>query len=81
MDIVSNRGALKSLADFSINEEFCQKFGGKVFGYSSQATPAYQQLCGNFSLLIDRMAGELQTIKTQIPLSCNSETGNLWGEA
>ena len=81
MAIVSNREALKSLADFSISEEFCQKFGGKVFDYSGEPTPAYQQLCGNFSLLIDRMAGELQIIKTQIPLSCNSETGNLWGEA
>ena len=74
MDIVSNRGALKSLADFSINEELCQKFGGKVFGYSGEPTPTYQQLCENFSLLIDRMAGELQTIQAQIPFHCNGDT-------
>ena len=77
MAIVSNREALKSLAGFSINEEFCQKFGGKVFGYSGDPTPAYQQLCGNFSLLLDHMASDLQTIKAQIPLSCNSGTENL----
>ena len=81
MVIVANREALRTLAVFSINEEFCQNFGGKIFGYSGEATPAYQQLCGNFSLLIDHMASDLKTIKAQIPLSCNSRMGNPWGAA
>ena len=55
MAIVSSREALKTLADFSISEEFCQKFGGKVFGYAGEATLAHQQLCAIFSLLVDHM--------------------------
>ena len=81
MAIIANREALKTLADFSITEEFCQKFGGKVFGYSGEATPAYQQLCGVFSLLIDHMAGDLQSIKAQIPLLCKDGTENVREEA
>jgi hypothetical protein len=80
MPIVSNREALKTLADFSINEEFCQKFGGKVFGYSGEPTLAYQQLCGAFSLLIDHMTGDLQIIKAQIP-PANRTDGGKAGEA
>lgn len=79
MAIVSNREALKTLAVFSINEEFCQKFGGKIFGYSGEPTPAYQQLCGNFSLLIDHMASSLHAIKDQIPsFSGDGGMGNGW---
>ncbi len=81
MDIVSNRGVLKSLADFSINEEFCQKFGGKVFGYSGEPTPTYQQLCENFSLLIDHMASDLQSIKAQIPPPSNGNTADVLRKA
>lgn len=77
MSIIPNREAFIILAGLSINEEFCQKFGRKVFGYSGESTLAYQQLCGNFSLLIDHMAGDLQSIKAQIPLTVSGGMVNV----
>jgi hypothetical protein len=66
-DIFPNREALRNLAAFSIDEEFCQKFGGKVFGYTGLPTPAYRQLCLDFFFLLDRMARSLLILKGRIP--------------
>jgi hypothetical protein len=65
--ISPNREALKNLAAFSIDEEFCQKFGGKVFGYAGLPTPAYRQLCFDYAFLLDRMARNLMVLKSRIP--------------
>jgi hypothetical protein len=42
LSISPNREALKNLAAFSIDEEFYQKFGGKVFGYAGVPASAYR---------------------------------------
>jgi hypothetical protein len=65
--ISPNHEALKNLAVFSVDEEFCQKFGGKVFGYTGASTPAYRQLCLDFSFLLERMARSLMVLKSRIP--------------
>lgn len=71
MAVTPHYEALKALASLSVGEEFCQKIGGKVFGYSGETTPVYQQLCVNFALLIEDMVGDLQTIKAHI--TCTSQ--------
>jgi hypothetical protein len=68
VSISPNREALKNLAAFSIDEEFCQKFGGKVFGYACVPTAAYRQLCLDYAFLLDRMAHSLLILKSRIPV-------------
>jgi hypothetical protein len=67
VSISPNLQALKNLAAFSIDEEFCQKFGGKVFGHTGAPNPAYRQLCLDYAFLLDRMARNLMALKNRIP--------------
>ena len=67
MTITPNRQGLRNLANFSIDEQFCQQYGGKVFNYAGEITPVYQRLCEAFSTLIDHMISEMHAIKNQIP--------------
>jgi hypothetical protein len=69
MAVAPNYEALKALASFSVNEEFCQKIAGKVFGYSGDQTLVYRGLCQQFSLLIDDMVEDLLTTKAHIPFA------------
>ena len=74
MAVTPNYEALRALASLSVDEEFCQKIGGKVFGYSGDPTLVYQSLCQQFSLLIDDMVGDLHTIKAHIPFATQRTT-------
>jgi hypothetical protein len=83
MSLSPNHEALRTLAAFSVDEEFCQKFGGKLFGYTGVPTPAYRQLCLDFSLLLDRMSYALVILKSHIPTSQNNlryHLGNSLGD-
>jgi hypothetical protein len=66
--ILPYREALKNLAAFSVNEEFCQKSGGRVFGYAGLPTAAYWQLCFDYAFLLDRMTRSLIGLKSRIPV-------------
>lgn len=66
--ITSNRQGLKDLADFNIDSQFCQQYGTQVFNYSGDVTPQFQQLCTNFSTVIDDIVADMQKIKAEIPV-------------
>lgn len=66
--ITPNRQGLKDLADFNIDAQFCQQYGTQAFNYSGDVTPQYQQLCTNFSAVIDDIIADMQEVKKQIPV-------------
>jgi len=66
--ITPNRQGLKDLADFNIDSQFCQQYGTQVFNFSGDPTPQFQQLCANFSAVIDDIVADMQEIKKEIPV-------------
>lgn len=66
--ITPNRQGLKDLADFNIDAQFCQQYGTQVFNYSGEVSPQFQQLCTNFSAVIDDIISDMQEVKKEIPV-------------
>ena len=69
MEIISpNRQALKDLANFNIDSQFCQQYGTHVFNHSGGNTATYQQVRAHFEGVVDDLADHLQKLKQQIPV-------------
>ena len=75
MAITPNRDALKYLASFAIDAQFCQQYAAQAFHYSGDATISYQHLCENLSPLIEQMMADLALIKEHIPAFDVDESG------
>lgn len=65
--ITPNRQALKALATFNIDAQFCQQYGTQAFNYNGEVTPQYQQLCADLSSILSDLINDVQAIQAQIP--------------
>jgi len=61
------RQGLKDLADFTIDAQFVQLYGGAVFNTQGEATPDYEHACAQLSAVITDALADLQAIQKNIP--------------
>lgn len=65
--LTPNRQALKDLADFNIDAQFCQQYGTQVLNYSGEVTHSWQQARLQLESVIDDLLGTLEQLKEAIP--------------
>jgi len=65
--MIVNRHCLKVLQALPVDAQLCQQYGSQVFSYQGGVTPDYQQLCLEFTLVIDDIIASMQSLKSQIP--------------
>ena len=61
------RQGLKDLADFTIDAQFVQRYGGAVFNTQGEPTPDYEHACTQLSAVITDALADLQAIQKNIP--------------
>ena len=61
------RQGLKDLADFTIDAQFVQRYGGAVFNTQGDVTADYQYACDQLSAVISDALSDLQALQKQIP--------------
>ena len=61
------RQGLKDLADFTIDAQFVQRYGGAVFNTQGELTPDYEHACTELSTVITDALADLQAIQKNIP--------------
>ena len=67
MSLLPHRQGLKNLADFTIDAQFVQRYGGAVFNTQGEPTPEYEQVCSQLSAVIADALADLKSIQSQIP--------------
>ena len=67
MSLLPHRQGLKNLADFTIDAQFVQRYGGAVFNTQGEPTPEYEHACTQLSTVIADALEDLKSIQIQIP--------------
>ena len=67
MTLLPHRQGLKDLADFTIDAQFVQRYGGAVFNTQGEPTPDYEHACTELSIVITDALADLKSIQSQIP--------------
>ena len=67
MTLSPQRTGLKDLADFTIDAQFVQRFGGAVFNIQGEPTPDYEHACAELSAVITDALADLKALQSQIP--------------
>jgi hypothetical protein len=67
MTLSPHRQGLKDLADFTIDAQFVQRYGGAVFNTQGEPNPEYENVCTQLSAVIADALADLKSIQSQIP--------------
>ena len=64
--IISDRQALKLVAQLTVDSQFCNQYGTQVFGYRGDDSEEYRKLCSQYQEVIADIEKTLALIKPKI---------------